>query len=175
MLYLNENFEFGVIDKLGNKYFDSNSNEFESICKTQWKLRSVDSLLKEGIGHCYDQVEIERDWFLKNVFVIKNFWVSVCQQGEETSRLDHSYLVYKDNNFWKLFEHSDSSNRVILKFNSLRNAVICQTKHPVSLAKEFGLPQKAFSIRRKEYRQPPTNLKMEEFLQFIDKANDYVL
>lgn len=72
MKYLDQNFKYGVIDKKGNKYYNSNTAEFQRICETQWELRPVEAMLKDGVGHCYDQVEIEREWFSKNGYNVKN-------------------------------------------------------------------------------------------------------
>ena len=80
MIYLDQYFQYGVIDNNGNKYYDSNSDEFQLICDTQWKLRSVNEMLKDGVGHCYDQVEIERDWFIKKGFEVKTFWISAIKR-----------------------------------------------------------------------------------------------
>lgn len=102
MKYLDTNFQYGVIDNNGNKFFDSDSKQFQQICTSYWKLRPVKQLLKDKLGHCYYQVEIEREWFEKNGYEVKTFWISAYQKEIENSGLSHTYLVYKENNSWKL-------------------------------------------------------------------------
>ena len=116
MSFLDHNFEYGVIDNNGNKVYDSNSVEFQMICNNQWKLRSVQEMLKDQIGHCYDQVEIEREWFVDKGYEIKTFWISAYQEEIENSGFSHTYLIYKDKDCWKLFEHSDFFNKGIYEF-----------------------------------------------------------
>lgn len=175
MIYLDQYFQYGVIDNNGNKYNDSNSNEFQNVCNVQWKLRPVEEMLKDAIGHCYDQVEIERKWFISNGFEVKTFWISAYQEGIENSGFSHTYLLYKDNDIWKLFEHSDLSNRGIHVFKTIKDAVKWQAEHQIKFAEGRVKPLKHYTTCIKEYGKPPVNLNMQEFLQYIDNSKDFVL
>lgn len=175
MIYLDQYFQYGVIDNNGNKYYDSNSDEFQLICDTQWKLRSVNEMLKDGIGHCYDQVEIERNWFTKKGFEVKTFWISAYQEKIENSGFSHTYLIYQDNGVWKLFEHSDFSNRGIYTFKTIKDAVKCQAEHQIKFAESCVKPLKQYTTCIKEYNKPPVNVNMQEYLEFIDNSKDYLL
>ena len=175
MEYLNKNFEYGVIDKDGIKYCDSNSDEFQYVCDTQWRLRSVEEMLGDGVGHCYDQVEIEREWFQSHGYEIKTFWISAYQQGIEDSGFSHTYLAYKDNNQWKLFEHSDFFNRGIHVFNSLNELVKWQAEKQVQFAINIMNPEKEYSVCIKEYLKPIVGLTMNEYLEYINSSEDYNL
>lgn len=175
MKYLDQNFEYGVIDNNGDRFYDSNTKEFQKICNTQWKLRSVEEMLKDGIGHCYDQVEIERKWFSRKGFKIKTFWISAYQEEIENSGFSHTYLIYQDAKNWKLFEHADCSNRGIFEFKNIREAVKWQAEHQIKFAERCIKPKKQYLTCIKEYNAPPLNVNMQEYLQFIDKSKDYVL
>jgi len=175
MLYLDQNFEYGVIDNSGNKHNDSNSDEFQIVCDTQWKLRSVEEMLKDGVGHCYDQVEIEREWFTKTGFEVKTFWISAYQEEVENSGFSHTYLIYKDKGVWKLFEHSDFSNKGIHIFKSVNDAVKWQSENQIKFAESCIKPLKQCATCIKEYIKPPVNVNMQEYLQFIDNSKDYLL
>lgn len=175
MAYLNQNFEYGVIDNNGNKHCDSNSDEFQIVCNTQWKLRSVEEMLKDGVGHCYDQVEIERNWFTKNDFQVKTFWISAYQEEIENSGFSHTYLIYKDNDVWKLFEHADASSRGIYAFKTIRDAVKWQSEHQIKFAESCIKSLSQYTTCIKEYSKPPINVNMQEYLQFIGNSKDYVL
>lgn len=175
MSYLDQNFKYGVIDNKGNEYYDSSSDDFQKICDTQWKMRSVEEMLREGVGHCYDQVEIEREWFTMMGFEIKTFWISAYQEEIENSGFSHTYLVYKDGEIWKLFEHSDFSNRGIYSFKNVKDAVKWQSDHQIKFAESCIKPLKKYEVCIKEYCKPSLYINMQDFLQFIDNSKDYVI
>ena len=173
MLYLDHAIEYGVIDDCGNKYYDSNSDEFQKACNHDWKLRPVERILQDGVGHCYDQVEVEREWFTKNGYQIKTFWISAYQEEIENSGFSHSYLIYKDDNAWKLFEHSDFFNRGIYKFDSVQDAVRWQADNQIKFAAKYVKPITKYVVCIKEYSKPSINVNMEEYLHFIENSKDY--
>ena len=173
MLYLDHTLEYGVIDDCGNKYYDSNSDEFQNACNHDWKLRSVECILQDGVGHCYDQVEVEREWFTKNGYQIKTFWISAYQEEIENSGFSHTYLIYKDDNAWKLFGHSDFFNRGIYKFDSVQDAVRWQADNQIKLAAKYVKPRTKYVVCIKEYSKPPINVNMEEYLHFMENSKDY--
>ena len=175
MTYLNENFDYGVIDNKGNKFFDSNTDEFQFVCNNDWKLRSVDQMLNDKIGHCYDQVEIERKWFESNGYKIKTFWSCAYQENIENSGFSHTYLLYKSGNYWYLFEHADYYNRGIHKFKTIKEAARWQINNQIKFAESCVPPQDKYSYCIKEYPLPPLNLNMQEYIDFVDKSKDFVL
>lgn len=175
MLFLDQNIEYGVIDKEGKRYCDSNSCEFQNVCNQEWQLRSVDKILEDGVGHCYDQVEIEREWFEQRGIEVKTFWISAYQEEIENSGFSHTYLLYKEGRVWKLFEHSDFFNRGIYAFDSIRKAVKWQATNQIRFAESCIQPLNKYVTCIKEFKKPPIGVNMEEYLQFIDKSRDYVL
>lgn len=102
MDFLDRNIDYGVIDREGHKLFDSSKKDFQYACKDVWKIKPVFEILKSGVGHCYDQVEIERFWFEKFGFIIKTFWISAYQREVENSGFAHTYLVYQDGDKWEI-------------------------------------------------------------------------
>lgn len=173
MAYLDENFEYGVIDSSGNKYFDSDTKEFQDACNIQWRTRPVKQILRDKIGHCYDQVEVEREWFVKNGYEIKTFWISAYQEGVENSGFSHSYLLYKTNDGWNLFEHADKSNRGIHKFKNVDDAVKWQASKQVKFADSHTKPADKYTTCIKQYEKPAVGLNMQEFISFINNSMDY--
>ena len=137
-------------------------------------MRSIEKMLKDGVGHCYDQVEIEREWFLQNGYKIKTFWIYVYQPGVEDSGFSHTYLLYKANNKWNLFEHSDFFNRGIYVFKSIKDAVKWQADKQIESAKKSFKPLTKYVACVKEYKTPPKNINMQEYLNFVDKNKEYV-
>jgi len=173
MTYLNQYFEYGVVDKNGKKIFDSNSEAFQNACNNDWTLRPVLQILKDKIGHCYDQVEVERYWFDKHGYKTKTFWISAYQEEVENSGFCHTYLLFFENNMWKLFEHSDASNRGIFEFKSVDEAVKWQAHNQIAHAENCIKPLNRYSVCIKEFSTPPTNINMQQYLDFINTSTDF--
>ena len=65
MHYMNENIHYGVYDYQNNKAYYGDDDNFEDLVSNVWKLSSPEQMQKYGVGHCFDQVELERDFFKK--------------------------------------------------------------------------------------------------------------
>ena len=59
---------YGFTDKDGINYTDE---QFEENVFDKWYLSSPERLLKVKYGHCFDQVELEREWFTKKNYKIQ--------------------------------------------------------------------------------------------------------
>lgn len=175
MQFLDENFEYGVVDKHGNRLTNSDSDEFQLACNNDWKVRSVDQMLEEGIGHCYDQVEIERKWFEDNGFQVKTFWISAYQEGIENSGFSHTYLLFADGAKWKLFEHSDFSNRGIYEFDTIEDAIRWQANKQIEFATSRIKPTSRYLVCIKQYKKPPIGIDMGQYLDFVTNGQDVCL
>ena len=173
MQFLDNNIQYGVIDKTGNKLFDSNSDKFQQACFEDWTLRSPEQIISNQVGHCYDQVEIERAWFKLNNYEFKTFWISAYQPTIDNSGFSHTYLVYKQGSKWYLFEHADYSNKGIFEFLELNDAVKWQANNQIKYATGVIKPKFAYEVCIKEYDTPPLNINMQQYLQYIEQSKDY--
>ena len=104
-------------NKINYGYLGKNDDNFNLDWYEQYILENKDDILNNLYGNCWDQVELERDWFLKNGYEIKTIFEMV-KLDYDNIYPSHSFLVYKDNNCWFWFENSDFNNRGIHKFNS---------------------------------------------------------
>ena len=173
MQFLDNNISYGVVDKNGIVYNDSSSDDFQRVCNTEWRVQSVNQIISSGVGHCYDQVEVEREWFKSKGYQYVTVWVCAYQQGIENSGFSHSYLVYSDNDKWYLFEHADCSNKGILEFDSLQNAVKFQAENQIKYATSCIKPQDKYSLCIKVFDKPNIGLNMQQYLNFIDNSKDF--
>ncbi len=171
--FLDDNLTYGVVDKKGNKIFDSNLDEFQEACNNDWILQSPQQILDSGVGHCYDQVEVERAWFAQKGYNFFTFWISAYQPEIENSGFSHTYLVFEDNNKWYLFEHADASFRGIYEFDNIKDAVKFQADHQVDYAKQIVQPKSGYSVCIKQFDKPQVNINMQQYLQHIDASKDY--
>ena len=74
MRYMDENISYGVFDYTKNKAYYGEDDNFGELVNTIWKLSSPTQMQKYGVGHCFDQVELERDFFTKNNYNFKNIF-----------------------------------------------------------------------------------------------------
>ncbi len=147
-------------------YMDS--IEYDETDVIDWKLNSSILTSKEKKGNCFDQVELERDWFLKHDYEFKTFfiWFSL---DVENPYLMHSYLVYKKDDKYYYFEHADSLHKGIHEFSSYLEAVEYQMKEHLKLNNRIS-PLKQEVIERLyvyEFGKPVDNASFDEYLDNI--------
>lgn len=166
--------EYGFVDSAGNKYGSWNEDEFEKNVQTKWHLSSPERLIEVGYGHCFDQVELERDWFSKHNYNYKTFYIMFLFD-HPNDYSTHTFLVYEDNNKWYLFEHSDFYDRGIHEFNSLKDALIYKMNLHIEYNKKYNQvgEEEINHLRVFEYDKPISNLSFNDFIDFIlDNGKD---
>ena len=170
MQYLDENFEYGVINKKGEKFNDSSDNAFQKACK-EWKLKPVAEIIKSGVGHCYDQTEIERDWFTSHGYMVKTFWVIACDKQNTSYGFSHAYIAYLENGKWYYFEHSSFPNKGIYEFDYIEELVNFQAQTQVKFAGSQHKPISGlYSVLTTEFDKPKDNITMKEYMNFVSNA-----
>ena len=96
--FMDKNIKYGIYetDKVVYDKWDASINsEFQKACQTKYELCGSKRLLKYGYGTCWDQVELERDWFINNDYECKTFFIWFCF-STSNNYVTHTYLVYKD-------------------------------------------------------------------------------
>ncbi len=166
--FMNNNINYGFVDDNGKVYDSSNEEEFEEGCKTKWKLSSPKRLIEVGYGNCFDQVELERDWFTRNGYEVKTYFILFELDYENTYSM-HTYLVYKDKDGYFYFEHSDATNRGIYKFNSYNSAIKYQKNNHIEYNKRFNPvgDDELKKLHIYEYEKPKYGSSNYEFIDFI--------
>lgn len=173
--FMDENIEYGVIDKHNKKITDGESEEFQITCNTYWTLNEPLKILELGVGHCYDQVEIERKWFSDHKYNFKTIWISAYQQNVEDSGFCHSYLIFEKDNKWNIFEHSDYSHRGIYSFDTIDEAIKFQANNQIEYASSCVKPLDKYSVCIKIFDTPPTYCTMNQYLKHINDSEDYII
>lgn len=174
--YMDENIVYGVYDYENNIKHLGNCNNFENYVANTWKLSSPTNMIEHGIGICYDQVELERDFFKKQGYVFKTFFIWFkCNRANNYPT--HTYLVFKDKNTsaWYWFEHSDFNNKGIHKYNSLNEAIIAQKTSHIKFAKSYRKSKTdASKIEIFEYDNIAYGTKFGDFIDTILKTGKRV-
>ncbi len=161
---------YGFTDQDNHNYQDE---EFEKNVFTKWRLSSPARLLKVKYGHCFDQVELEREWFTKNNYKISTYYIMFLLPYENPFST-HTFLVYEENNKYYLFEHSDYYNRGIHEYNSLDELLDAEMKHHLetNLNENDMTKEEQKSLVVYEYQKPEYNINMTDFINnILDKGN----
>lgn len=93
--FMDLNIKFGFIGNNKRLYDSSDLDSLEIAHEIYWNLSSPSNTLKTGFGNCFDQVELERDWFTKNGYECKTLYISFLVNGVN-SYPTIAYLVYKN-------------------------------------------------------------------------------
>ncbi len=72
--YMNKHIYYGIVG-CNNKVYVPNDKDFQRACNEEWYFRNGLDVLLSCVGHCWDQVEIERYWFTKNNYDFKTLFV----------------------------------------------------------------------------------------------------
>lgn len=140
--FMKNNIKYGFSDENGKVYgeWDSNSSsDFQTNFSSKYRLLSPSNLIKNKYGVCWDQVELERDWFKRHNYECKTFFIWFYFK-EKNNYITHTYLVYRDkiSNKYCYFENSDFKNMGIHEFDSYKDAIEYQRLKHISFNKECG-------------------------------------
>ncbi|MBR3229484.1 MAG: hypothetical protein IKF91_01500 [Bacilli bacterium] len=164
--FMSTKINYGYLGKNGRVYHYDDS-DYSLDWYEQYTLESKDDILKNLYGNCWDQVELERDWFLKNGYEIKTIFEMV-KLDYENEYPTHSFLIYKNNDCWYWFENSDFNNRGIHKFNTLDELLKYQYKKYVKLLKTFNITNDELEkITITEFDKPKEHISAKEYLNHV--------
>ena len=159
--FMSNNIFYGYLGKSGRIY-NYLDEDMDNNWYSEYILESKDDILNTLIGNCFDQVELERDWFTRNNYEIKTYFEMV-DTNLENNYPTHSFLVYKDNNKYYWFENSDFNNRGIHEYNTLEELLIDQKKKYIDFV---GIE----NIIINEYQKPISGIDANEYLHFCTKC-----
>ncbi|MBR5662054.1 MAG: hypothetical protein IKX00_00200 [Bacilli bacterium] len=165
--YMENNITYGFVGNNGKYYDNPDSDEWNdwySVCYVQ----NAKQLLKSHIGICWDQVELEREWFSHNQFnyITIFIWFSVEHKNDYPT---HSFLIYEDNNKWYWFENAFFDCTGIHEYNSKTDAINDIKEKFFSYAIENGWakPEDKGLIMTNEYSKPKDNSTVQEYLNHV--------
>lgn len=120
MTYMDENIEFGWIDKTGNKHYNNIKN-----LRKNYLICSVDEIIKYGLGLCIEQAKLEKYFFDKNKIENKIYCFRYYEDSKNYNKdiKLHCFTLYKENNSWYYFEHTSINNNGIHKYSSVEEAL----------------------------------------------------
>lgn len=166
--YMDENIKYGFVDVNEKIYGTWNNQEFQQECQTKWRLSSPERLIKVRYGHCFDQVELERDWFNNHNYNFKTFYI-IFELPFNNSYSMHTYLVFEKDGKYYYFEHSDFKNRGIYEFETYQDAIDYQRNKYIEYNEQRNVINKEIlnCLHIYEYINPTYGCTMNEFISNI--------
>ena len=164
LLKFMDEIEYGFVTP-DNKRIMGNGDDFDKNILS-WTLSSPTKLLQTKLVHCFDQVELERDWFTKNNYKFKTYFL-IFNLPYPNSGPTHTFLVYQDHNKYYHFEHADGLNRGIHEFNSLDKLLDDVYKKQLKYAKDFLTAEELKTLSLYEYNNPSYDLDFISYINWI--------
>lgn len=176
--FMDKYIEYGLHGTNGIDYSpdgtEESNQEFQYACQKHYGLASPDYLLTYKLGHCWDQVELERDWFTKHNYRVKTIFIWFLFDYDN-SYSTHTYLIYEDQEGYSLFEHADYFNRGIHHFKTYEDALKWQKERHIESNKRHGneINDEIIShIHIFEYEKPNYGINDQEFLDYVLNSKD---
>lgn len=157
MEFMNENIKYGWIGK-DNNIRISSIEDF----RTQYRMASMEEILENGIGICFEQVELERKFFNDKNIKTKTYSIY-------TSHMAHAFLYYKiDDILYYKFEHSSLKCRGIFEYKSENELLKAEI---ISFAQRHKI-KNIKKLKLIEYDYITENMDMNQILEkFKGKEN----
>ena len=153
IMNLMEDIKYGWIDKENNKYqlVDENFS-----CK--YILQSPQEVIKNKLGVCWDQVELERYYFKGNNYNIKTFFL-VHYDNDKCPT--HTFLTFEKDNKYYWFEHSWEKFKGIHEYKTMK-ALLLDVRNKF-IENELNNNYFSNNLVMCEYKKPEFNISVQEF------------
>lgn len=140
-------------------------NEVDDDFANIYKLETPDEVLKNKVGVCWDQVELERYLFSKEDIEFKTYFIIHYDNDKCPT---HTFLIYKDKDKYCWFEHAfekysgiKSYNSEIEAINDVKNKFICD---------ELDNNYEDDNLCIYEYSKPKYELSVLEFINHCESG-----
>lgn len=164
--FMSKNITYGYLGKSGRVYH-WNDDDFDDEWFDDYILQSEEDILRTLSGNCWDQVELERYWFVKNNYEIKTIYQMV--KLDYNNYPTHSFLIFRDKEgLWNWFENSDSENRGTHQFLSFDEFLKYQYNKYLKLLRNLNISDDEINkIIFIEFTKPKSNITAADYLDFV--------
>ncbi len=153
-----KNIKYGWVDKENNKYYEIN----DSISNL-YVLQSPDEVLKNKIGICWDQVELERYYFRGYDF--KTYFIVYYDNKKYPS---HTFMIFKKNDKYYWFESSMKNCRGIHEYNSEKEMLFAGRDKFIKIF--LNDVYDPMNLCLYEYSKPKYHISPYEFYKHCEKG-----
>lgn len=166
--YYNEFEIMNLMEKIHYGWIDSNKKSHQIVDNTyseKYRLQSPTELIKNKLGVCWDQVELERYYFQKTNFLFETYFI-VYYDGDKCPT--HTFLIFHKNDHYYWFEHSYEKFRGIHEYSSKKELLLDVKNKFV----HDGLEENYNSdnLMLFEYQLPKYHLTVAEFYKHCENG-----
>ena len=152
--------EYGWVDKDNHKYIE----DYEFFAN-KYLLQSPNEVIKNKLGVCWDQVELERYYFKGNDWNLKTYFMVHYDQDTCPT---HTFLTYEKNNKYYWFEHAWGRFKGIHEYNS-REELLQDVKDKF-IKYELDNPYEIKNLCLYEYSKPKYHINVQEFFRHCESG-----
>ncbi len=155
---LMENIEYGWVDKDNKKHV-----LVDETYSDNYILQSPKEIIKNKVGVCWDQVELERYYFKENDWNVKTYFL-VHYDGDKCPT--HTFLTFEKNNKYYWFEHSWERFKGIHEYKSLKELLFDIRDKFIKY--ELDNDYVVENLVLHEYQKPKYHISVQEFYNHCD-------
>ena len=152
--------EYGWLDK--NKEINYEVND---LFQDNYILQSPKEVLKNKVGVCWDQVELERYLFKNTDLEFKTYFIIHYAENYTPT---HTFLVYKKDNSYYWFEHSWLPYQGIHKYPSLEKLLLDVKNKFIQDMLDNKYEEDNLYVY--EYLKPKYHLNSENFCEWAENG-----
>lgn len=160
MDFMNINIEYGWVDKQGNKHINNLKGFREN-----YRISSIDEMLETGLGTCIEQAKMIK-YFFDKMGIENKLYCHRSYENEENFDKDvrmHCFVLFKYNDNWYHFEHSNRPKRGIHKYESVESAIEEITS---------GFEERGDIRKLTEIDSIPIGITFKEFNNFVNEFDN---
>ena len=160
VMELMSDIEYGWVDQDNQKHV----SDYDSF-PYHYKLQSPKEVMKNKLGVCFDQVELERYYF--KGYDIKTYFIIYY---DDNNYPNHTFLTFQKNNKYYWFEHSWEVYRGIHEYNTLNELFDDVKKKFIEtlLNSDYTLENLAMY----EYQKPDYYISMIDFYKHCEEGKE---
>lgn len=165
---MNEQEIMDIMNSISYGWIDNQEtqhNEVDNSFSIKYILQSPEQTLKNKIGVCWDQVELERYYFNNTNLVFKTYFI-VHYDNDKCPT--HTFLIYNKNNKVYWFEHSWNKYKGIHEYNSV-NELLKDIKQKF-ITTELNNTYNSNNLVIYEYTKPTYGIGVLDFYKHCEKG-----
>ena len=170
LAFMRANIRYGFVGKKDRQIYSPEFAGWGQGESPEQELQAPAELLSSGYGTCWEQTELERNWFRENNFDFKTFLLLF---GPEISQKNpaHSFLVFKKDNKWCWFENTLDIHNGLHEFASLEDLIENVKTIVISNAIKNGATEDDIrQFKLIEYDVPAHGLSQQDFIAQVTEG-----
>ncbi|MEG2348156.1 MAG: ASCH domain-containing protein [Clostridia bacterium] len=159
--YYNELDIMDIMSEINYGWMDKNfvlHSEVDNLFSDNYILQTPSDVIKNKMGVCWDQVELERYYFKNNDWDIKTYFI-VHYDGDKCPT--HTFLTFKKNGKYYWFEHSWKKYRGIYSYDSINNLLFDVRDKFIKYELNENYTKQNLFVR--EYKKPNYHISVQDF------------